>query len=178
MKFDYLLDPTWIDIVVSLILISSCVLSSLRGLMHEVSSLIVWIVSVYCGLQFGYFVADAMPENFTPELKIALGFIIVMIIVLILSKLVVLSLKETVIFFGGGSIDRFLGSIFGLLRGFLIIVVLSILAGMTALPSENAWQKAFFRPILESSIKYAIPYLPDFMKSKLFTEKTKLEMIN
>ncbi len=178
MKLDYLFDPTWIDVVILLILVSSCVLSSLRGLMHEVSSLVVWVVSIYCGFSFGYFVADAMPDNFTAEVKIALGFLIVLIIVMILSKLVVLSLKETVIFFGGGQIDRFLGSIFGLIRGFLIVIILSILASMTALPSEKAWEKAFFRPILESSIKYSIPYLPDFMKSKLFNAKTKLEIVN
>ncbi len=178
MKWDNLFDPTWIDIVILLILVSSCVLSSLRGLIHEVSSLAVWVVSIYCGLSFGYFVADAMPQNFTAEVKIALGFLIVLVIVLILSKLVVLSLKETVIFFGGGQIDRFLGSIFGLIRGFLIIIILSILAAMTALPSEEAWEKAFFRPILEASVKYSIPYLPNFMKSKLFNVKTKLEIVN
>jgi membrane protein required for colicin V production len=83
----------------------------------------------------------------------------------------VLSLKETVIYFGGGQIDRFFGSIFGLFRGFIIIIILSILASMTALPGEEAWNSAISKPILEKSVKFFVPFLPVFIKEKVFTQK-------
>tara|TARA_A100001015_G_scaffold317212_1_gene433543 strand:+ start:5964 stop:6344 length:381 start_codon:yes stop_codon:yes gene_type:complete len=120
---------------------------------------------------FGNFVADALPGDFSIELKKIFGFLILLIIVLVISKLIVLSLKETVLFFGGGQIDRFFGAIFGILRGLLIILVLSILGSMTALPNERAWKEAKVRDYLERSIEISRPFLPNFLRLKIILPK-------
>ncbi len=164
---DFSFQYTWIDVVIIIILVSSILLSILRGLIQEVSSLLVWALAIYSSFTFFHLVADAFPISWSPEIRSIVGFVTILIIVLLVSKLVVLSLKETVIFFGGGPIDKFFGAIFGTFRGVLIISVLSILGAMTALPRERAWSEAISKPLLESSIYCIEGYLPEFIKVKI-----------
>jgi membrane protein required for colicin V production len=61
---------------------------------------------------------------------------------------------------GLGFADRFLGSLFGLARGFLLIMVIVLAGGLTALPQEPFWRKAVLSAPLETAVMMAIPLLP------------------
>jgi len=162
---------TWIDIVILVVLISSVLLSFLRGLIQEVSSLLVWAIAIYAGFVFLDLVAESFPENWSLEIRSILAFFSILILVLLISRLVVLSLKETVVFFGGGPLDKFLGAIYGTIRGAVIISSLALLGSMTALPQEKSWLTATSRPMLEISIYCVGPYLPEFFQEKIVTPK-------
>jgi len=56
--------------------------------------------------------------------------------------------------------DRFLGLIFGLLRGGLVIVVLASLAALTPIPQSIAWQKAITRPAIDMATGLISGWLP------------------
>ena len=56
--------------------------------------------------------------------------------------------------------DRFLGLIFGLLRGGLVIVVLASLAALTPIPQSIAWQKAITRPAIDMATGLISSWLP------------------
>ena len=129
--------------------------------------MLVWALAIYAGFVFFHLVADSFPVDWSVEVRSILGFFSILIVVLLISKLVVLSLKETVVFFGGGSVDRFFGAIFGTIRGVIIISALALLGAMTALPNEKAWIYAASRPILELSVYCVEPYLPEFFQVKI-----------
>ncbi len=170
---------TWIDVVIITVLFSSILLSFLRGLIQEVSSLLVWAIAIYAGFMFFDIVAESFPEKWSLEIRSVLGFFSILILVLLVSRLVVLSLKETVIFFGGGPIDKFLGAIFGTIRGAVIISSLALLGSMTALPQEKSWLSATSRPMLEFSIHCVGPYLPEFFQEKIVIPKENFdELLN
>ena len=81
--------------------------------------------------------------------------------------MVVLSLKEIIEKSGGGSLDKIFGAFFGMLRGGLIVVALSLLGTMTALTEEDAWMNAKTRVYLEFSVIQTIPYLPESVVDKI-----------
>ena len=81
--------------------------------------------------------------------------------------MVVLSLKEIIEKSGGGSLDKIFGAFFGVLRGGLIVVALSLLGTMTALTEEDAWVNAKTRAYLEFSVIQTIPYLPESVVNKI-----------
>ena len=58
--------------------------------------------------------------------------------------------------------DRFLGALFGLLKGALIALVLVLVCGMTRIPQQPFWQNAMFSPAAESAARMVMPYLPDY----------------
>ena len=55
--------------------------------------------------------------------------------------MIVLSLKEIIEKSGGGSLDKIFGAFFGILRGGLIVVALSLLGTMTALTEEELGER-------------------------------------
>ncbi len=170
---------SWIDIVVIIVFVSSTLLSLLRGLIQEVSSLIIWLVAIYAGFILYETVAEALPIDWSIEMRFIVSFLMILFTVLLISKLVVLSLKETIDYLGGSQLDKFFGALFGAVRGGLIIFVLALLGSMTALPREKAWMSAVSRPILELSIGCVSPYLPEFFKAKIIiTPQTFKETLN
>ena len=158
---------TWVDIVVFVILSSSFLLSILRGLVYELSSIIVWGFSIFCAYNFGFYFSAIFPEYLSPELRTIFGSLLVLFIAILLSKMIVLSLKEIIEKSGGGSLDKIFGAFFGILRGGFIVVALSLLGTMTALTEEEAWVNAKTRAYLEFSVIQTIPYLPESVVDKI-----------
>ena len=158
---------TWVDIVVFVILSSSILLSILRGLVYELSSIIVWGFSIFCAYNFGFYFSVIFPNYLSPELRTIFGSVLVLFIAILVSKMIVLSLREIIEKSGGGSLDKIFGAFFGILRGVFIIVVLSLLGTMTALTEEEAWMNAKTRAYLEFSVIQTIPYLPKFLVDKI-----------
>ena len=150
-----------------MILSSSFLLSILRGLVYELSSIIVWGFSIFCAYNFGSYFSVIFPNYLSPELRTIFGSILVLFIAILVSKMIVLSLREIIEKSGGGSLDKIFGAFFGILRGVFIIVVLSLLGTMTALTEEEAWMNAKTRVYLEYSVIQTIPYLPESVVDKI-----------
>ena len=56
---------------------------------------------------------------------------------------------------------------FGLARGLLIVMVLVLLAGLTALPRQPAWRDAMLSPPLEALAGALKPWLPQIVSSNI-----------
>ena len=158
---------TWIDWVLLVVLASSTLLAVLRGFVQEITGVAVWSVALLAAYQLYDYPARALADLVTEPLAQVLGFVVITLLVLLLGKLVRLALKELVTASGGVAIDRFLGGIFGFARGIAISVALAILISLTPLPADRAWQKAWFRPVLEYSLATANPWLPEFLTVRM-----------
>ena len=158
---------TWIDLVALVVIAASALLSLLRGLVKEVASLAVWIVAFVGASRLSHYAAELLPNWLTPPLMQTLGFLIVLVLILLIGKLVTLALKELMSAAGIGLIDRVLGMLFGIARGGLIVVVLAILAAMTSLPKEAAWQNAKTKGFIELGIRTAVPWLPSEIEQRI-----------
>jgi len=158
---------TWIDWVVVTVVSASIILSVVRGLVKEVASLAVWVVAVVGASRLAHFPAELLPPWLSAPLQQTVGFLIVLVLILIIGKLITMALKELVSAAGVGTLDRTLGTGFGLARGGLIVIVLSVLAAMTSLPTQPAWKTAKTRSFLELGIRTAAPWLPASVGDRL-----------
>jgi len=158
---------TWIDWVVVTVVSASIILSVVRGLVKEVASLAVWVVAVVGASRLAHFPAELLPPWLSAPLQQTVGFLIVLVLILIIGKLITMALKELVSAAGVGTLDRILGTGFGLARGGLIVIVLSVLAAMTSLPTQPAWKTAKTRSFLELGIRTAAPWLPASVGDRL-----------
>jgi membrane protein required for colicin V production len=61
---------------------------------------------------------------------------------------------------GLGFVDRFLGSIFGLARGLLLVIAVVLLAGLTGLPRSGWWQDSLLAGPLVAAALGVAAYLP------------------
>ncbi|CAM8632037.1 MAG: hypothetical protein RJA17_341 [Pseudomonadota bacterium] len=164
---------SWIDIVCAVVVVASVLLSMLRGLVQEVASLAVWILALVGASRLAIYGAEPLQEWLPPAMAMTVAFALIFVLILLLGRLLTLALKELVQAVGGGFLDRLMGVAFGLARGWVILTVLAVLAAMTPLIGQPAWQTADSRPVLEWSIRVAAPWLPDAVSSRVQLDSLK-----
>jgi membrane protein required for colicin V production len=152
---------TLIDYVVLAIVGFSVLLSVLRGLVRELLALAAWVIAFIAARLFGGDLAAIMPSEIPgEELRWLAGFVTLFLSVLLAMSLVAVAVSQLVKSAGLTVEDRVLGAIFGLVRGLAVVIVLALVAGMTALPKQQVWRDAALRPLLElvaSGVKGWLP---------------------
>jgi membrane protein required for colicin V production len=76
-------------------------------------------------------------------------------------------IQKMIVSAGLSSTDRFLGLVFGLVRGAFVVVVLSTLAVLTPVPQTNAWKAAMTRPAIDVAMAVIQVWLPSDWAAKL-----------
>lgn len=119
---------TVVDIVILIVIVISLLLGLWRGLVKEAFSLLAWVAAVSIAAVFGSSLADLMVnvlENATVRrvLASAILFVAVMFIGTLLGNF--MSRLSTAI--GLKGVDKALGSLFGILRGLIIVLLVLFL---------------------------------------------------
>lgn len=161
---------TVFDYLALFILVCSIVISTLRGLVKEVLSLLGWVAAFLVANAYGESLArllpDAIPGN-SPRLIVA--FLLLFIGVRLLMSLFSMAMDAVIKASGLTFVDRGLGGLFGLARGLLIVLTVVLLCGMTAIPRQTFWRDALFSPLAETAARTALPFLPgDFARHVKF----------
>jgi membrane protein required for colicin V production len=152
---------TIFDYLVLFVLICSIVISTLRGLVKEILSLLSWIVAFVVANAYGESLAELLPDMLPGSTtRLIVGFIALFIGVRILMGLLTMALNEVVKATGLTLVDRGLGGLFGLARGLVIVLAAVLLCGMTAIPEQSFWKEALFSPLAEIAARTVIPFLP------------------
>ena len=63
--------------------------------------------------------------------------------------------------------DRALGMVFGIVRGGLLVVVLTLLAGLTTLPREQSWNQSLMIGQFEKGAIWLKGYVPDSLSKEI-----------
>ena len=152
---------TAFDYCVFAILVISILLSLVRGVVRELLSLAGWIVAFMVANSFAARFVPVLPSFITGELlRMSLAFAALFLAALLAMSLVAMAASALTKTAGLGLADRFLGSLFGLIRGLLAVLLIVLAAGLTALPQEPFWRKAVLSGPLEIAAMMAIPWLP------------------
>jgi membrane protein required for colicin V production len=151
---------TLFDLGVLGILVVSIAISLLRGLSREMVSLGVWVGGFVLATYFGSYVAGLLPQSLQPLWAALIGFLIIFGVVLLAGWIVAMALSSAVRASGLAPADRALGSLFGLVRGLLVVLVVVLLAGLTPLPREPFWRDAFLSGPFETAALALRPHLP------------------
>lgn len=153
---------TVLDWIVILILAVSVILSLMRGLVQEIFSLVAWIGAFLAAKWGAAAIAPILPMSTESEgLRYFAGFAVVFLVMMIAALLLGRLAKGAVSAAGLSGADRFIGSLFGLLRGVVMLTGLTLAAGLTALPQTDFWKKAMFSGTLEILAASVKPLLPE-----------------
>jgi membrane protein required for colicin V production len=137
-------------LVIAAILISA-VVGSFRGFLREAIALVTWIIALFIGWHF----SDSIAPNLggllagSPVATWAARVILVALILLLGAGIgvVVAHYLRLSIF---NAKDRFLGFVFGVFRGFVLLGVFVILGQVLRLDGEHWWRKSTLLPYGES----------------------------
>lgn len=150
---------TVFDYSVIAIFLASLLLGLWRGLVYEVLSFLGWPVAYFLSKFFAGSVAPMMPIT-QESMRIAVAYVAIFILGLIVWSMLVFVLTKLIKAIGLGGVDTLLGSVFGLLRGAMIVIAVVCLAGMTKIPEQSFWQQARMSKSAEEFAVLAKAYLP------------------
>ncbi|MEO6353876.1 MAG: CvpA family protein [Oxalobacteraceae bacterium] len=161
---------TIFDYLVLFVLLCSIVISTMRGVVKEVLSLLSWIASFLVANAYGADLAALLPEAIPGStLRLIVGFIALFVGTRILMGLLALAVDAVVSASGLRVVDRGLGVFFGLGRGIVIVLAAAFLCGMTSIPQQPFWINALLSPLVESAARTVEPFLPgDIMRHVKF----------
>jgi membrane protein required for colicin V production len=163
------LEPKWgaqviagleyLDAALIAILVISGLVAMYRGLTREVLSILSWVAAAGACLYFVFkYRAEAqqIAEQFHVPLlvaQVAVGGLI-FLVVLIVVHLITARISDTVLDSRVGAIDRVLGLLFGVARGFILVVIPFMFyeAFVTKPEQQYPWvRNAVFRPYIKST---------------------------
>jgi membrane protein required for colicin V production len=152
---------TIFDYLVLFVLACSVVISTLRGLMIEILSLLSWVVAFIVANAYGEALAGLLPDMVPGKTtRLIVAFIALFIGARLLMMLLNMAVDALIKASGLTLADRGLGGLFGLGRGLVIVLAVVLLCGMTAIPQQPFWREALLSPLAETAARTVKPYLP------------------
>lgn len=152
---------TLFDYLILFVLLCSIVISTMRGLIKEVLSLVSWVVSFVVANAYGATVANWMPEFLPGQmLRLIVAFGALFIGVRLLMALLMRAVDTLIKASGLSLADRGLGGLFGLARGCVIVMAGVLLCGMTSIPRQAFWKDALLSPMAVTAAQTIMPFLP------------------
>ena len=131
-----------IDILIAVALIVSVVVGIIRGFVKEAISIAALLVAIWAALYFGPGVGDISDSWISSaEMQTWFGRVLVFAVILSLGGLIGWGISKLVRLSILSSIDRMVGSIFGVARG-VLFVALFILGGQFAGFDNDHWWEA------------------------------------
>jgi len=158
---------TWLDYAVIAVLVISVAWGAWRGLVHEVLSLVGWILAFVAGNLFAMPLAERFPAAMRPELRVVVAFVLIFVATLVVAALLAAFFTKFIKVSVLHSLNRWLGALFGLLRGLLIVVVLAMVAGLTSLPRKPDWTDSATGYSLAQTVVQLKPWLPPAFAQRL-----------
>ena len=150
-----------VDYAILGILLISSFISLLRGFVKEALSLAGWGLAFWVSLSFAVPMSKLFQSSMAdPTARLILSFIVLFILTLIISSVANFFASRLVQRTGLTGTDRFLGMIFGFLRGALLVSVLVLLAGLTSLPKEPWWHDSFLLFRFQAIAEWISAFLP------------------
>ena len=156
---------SWLDIILIVIMLVSGFLAMVRGFTREVLSIFSWAMAAVAALYFTpRYYQVLLPYIDNPSIAQIVFAAGVFIVTLIIVSLITFRISDKVLDSRVGALDRTLGFIFGLARGFLLVAIVFILFTALARDQPDWVRNARSYPILQwtqVAIESLLPMHPE-----------------
>jgi membrane protein required for colicin V production len=135
---------TWADWAIVGVLVLSALISIKRGFVKEALSLATWVAAVIIAIIFADRLAVLLEDYIaTPSVREMAAFALLFVATLLVGAMVSYLIGALVRVTGLTGTDRLLGMLFGLARGFVIVMALLIfLPGIIPVDQDPWWQES------------------------------------
>ncbi len=158
---------TGLDLVALAIVLLFFLLGLKRGLVREVISLVAWLAAFLLAGHLAQWLGPHLPGMTEGGLRDAVAMGLAFMVILLMSMGVSIALHGLLNAVGLSFEDRMLGGVFGLLRGGVVLVLVVLISGLTALPQTEIWKHSLLRAPLESLALNFRPLLPVDLAEKI-----------
>jgi membrane protein required for colicin V production len=156
--------PSYLDLAVLGIVLVSAFLSMLRGFSREVLAIASWVAAAAAAYYFYPMVVPYLTPYIHKEIIAqAIAAALVFFATLVVVSLFTVRLSDAILDSRIGALDRTLGFVFGVARGFLLAVVaFALFSWLVSDKQQPEWVKnARTRPILTETADRIVALLPE-----------------
>jgi membrane protein required for colicin V production len=157
-----------LDIAILAVLALSVAWGIWRGFVREILSLAGWVLAFLAANAVAAPIGDTLPASLaTPEIRVLIAFVVVFVFTLSAIALAAALLSRLFRKAGLGGVDRTLGAVFGLARGAVILLAITLAAGLTSLPRDPMWKQSVGAGMLTRTVLQLKGWLPPRLERRL-----------
>ena len=140
------------DWFILIVLIASGIISLSRGFTKEFLSLFLWLAAFVAAISLEYLATPKINEFIgNQEISKIISYIVVFIVFIFLGGIIIKFISKLIKWSGASGFDRFLGVIFGLIRGLIVLFVIFLILP-SGLKTTDVINNSKITPIIQ---KYA-----------------------
>ena len=165
------------DWFILIVLIASGVISFTRGFTKELLSLFLWLAAFIAAISLEYLATPKINEFIgNQEISKIISYIVVFIIFIFLGGIIIKFISKLIKWSGASGFDRFLGILFGLVRGLIVLFVIFLLLP-SGLKTTNLINNSKITPIIQKYAPEIEAYFRNLIDNRNIVEET-LEKID
>ena len=164
------------DWSILVILIASGVISLSRGFTKEFLSLFLWLAAFVAAISLEFLATPKINEYIgNEEVSKIISYIVVFIIFIFLGGIIIKFISKLIKWSGASGFDKFLGVLFGLTRGLVVIFVIFLLLP-SSLKSTDLIINSKITPIIQTYAPEIEAYFRNLVDNRNLVDEA-LEMI-
>ena len=164
------------DWFILVVLIASGIISFTRGFTKEFLSLFLWIAAFIAAISLEFLATPKINEFIgNEEISKIISYIFVFVIFIFVGGIVIKFISKLIKWSGASGFDRFLGVLFGLIRGLIVLFAIFLLLP-SSLKTTDLISNSKITPIIQKYAPQIEAYFRDLIDNRNIVEET-LELI-
>ena len=154
------------DWAILVIVIASGIISLFRGFTKEFLSLFLWVFSFLAAISFEYLVSPFIVDYIgNPEISKIGAYIVIFVASIFIGGIVINMISKLIKWSGVSGFDKFLGVIFGMMRGLIVIFVIFLLMP-AGLKDSDLMGNSKISPFIEKIAPEIEAYIRDLLDNE------------
>jgi membrane protein required for colicin V production len=149
-----------LDGVLLAVLLMSCLLGLWRGVIRETMALAAWLLGFLLSSKYAADMAVQLPPDWGDNLRYLAAWLLVFGAVWLGMSVLSALVQRLVAVVGLGLLDRFMGGVFGVMRGGIALMAVSVVVGLTPAKTSPAWMNSWVAQSADEGVKFFKPILP------------------
>ena len=164
------------DWFILIVLIASGIISLSRGFTKEFLSLFLWLAAFVAAISLEYLATPKINEFIgNQEISKIISYIVVFIVFIFLGGIIIKFISKLIKWSGASGFDKFLGVIFGLIRGLIVLFVIFLILP-SGLKTTDVINNSKITPIIQKYAPQIEAYFRDLIDNRNVVEEA-LEII-
>lgn len=144
----------------------SAIFGVMRGFVRESMSLVTWVTAAFIATFYCTKVAAYLTFISMMGLRYLIAFLLLVMVTLIIGGIVSFWISRLITLTGFSITDRVVGTMFGVLRGILVVAIAVLVAGSSTLVQQPLWKTSQLIPHFQPLAAWIKTSLPDDLLKK------------
>ena len=160
------------DWFILVVLIASGIISFTRGFTKEFLSLFLWVAAFIAAISLEFLATPKINEFIgNEEISKIISYIFVFVIFIFVGGIVIKFISKLIKGSGASGFDRFLGVLFGLIRGLIVLFAIFLLLP-SSLKTTDLISNSKITPIIQKYAPQIEAYFRDLIDNRNIVEET------